>query len=494
LQSATQTAQGTAMKRFVWKHAGRFLLSVAVMVVITQPAAAGTAQRDPKGQAVAIDPQRIGDVVRAEIQRQRIPGVSLAIVKAGQIVYAGGFGLANVEHNVPVRPETVFQSGSVGKQFTATAVMMLVEEGKIGLDDSIAKYLPESPEPWKPITVRRLLSHTGGMTDYPKDFDFRRDYTEAELLTRAMQVQVAFAPGEKWSYSNLGYVTLGVLIHRVTGRFYGDFLQERIFKPLGMTTTRIISEADIVPNRAAGYRLVKGQLKNQGWVSPTLNTTADGALYLTTLDMAKWDAALYTDKLLSRSSLDQMWTPVKLNNGSTYPYGFGWSLEEVRNHRLIAHGGSWQGFKAYIGRYVDDTLTIVVFANLAQAQVERIAQRVATVCNPELELPEPKPIEDREPQVTTLVGKILSETAAGSLKADALTPEFAAEFLPDGLYEAAEFLKPLGKRTAIALLWRTEDGDLRSYRYLVSFGRKQVICVLALTKDDKIAEMGVEPW
>ena len=444
--------------------------------------------------STSVDPQRVAEVVKVEMARQRIPGVSLAIVRAGQIVYVQGFGLANVEHNVPAKPETVFQSGSVGKQFTATAVMMLVEEGKIGLDDSIAKYLPESPEPWKPITVRCLLSHTGGMTDYPKEFDFRRDYTEDELLSRAMQVPLAFAPGNKWSYSNLGYVTLGVLIHRVTGQFYGDFLQERIFKPLGMTTARIISEADIVPNRAAGYRLVKGQLKNQGWVSPTLNTTADGALYLTTLDMAKWDAALYTERLLSRASLKLMWAPVRLNNGSTYPYGFGWSLEDIRGHRLIAHGGSWQGFKAYIGRYVDDALTIVVFANLAQAQVERIAQRVATVCNPELELPEPKPIKDREPQVTILVGKILSETAAGSLNGDALTPEFAAEFLPDGLYEAAEFLKPLGKQTAIALLWRTEDRDLRSYRYLVTFGREQVICVLALTKDGKIAEMGVEPW
>ncbi len=493
-QSATQTVRRTLMERFVKAHAGRFLLSIAVMSVIIQPAAAGTAQPGPKSQAVAIDPHRIGGGVRAEMQRQQIPGVSLAIMKAGQIVYAEGFGLANVEHNVPVRPETIFQSGSVGKQFTATAVMMLVEEGKIGLDDGVAKYLPEVPEPWKPLTVRRLLSHTGGMTDYPKDFDFRSDYTEAELLTRAMQVPLAFAPGEKWSYSNLGYVTLGVLIHRVTGQFYGDFLQERIFKPLGMTTTRIISEADIVPNRAAGYRLVKGQLKNQGWVSPTLNTTADGALYLTTLDMAKWDAALYTSKLLSKSSLDQMWTPVKLNDGTTYPYGFGWSVGEVRGHRLIEHGGSWQGFKAYIGRYVNDTLTIVVFANLAQARVKRIADKVAATCNPELEPPEPKPIEDREPQVTTLVERTLRATAGGTLKAEALTPEFAAEFLPNEARQAAELLRPLGTQTAIALVGREEDGGLRSYRYLVSFGREQVICVLALTKDDRIAEMDVEPW
>jgi len=124
------------------------------------------------------------------------------------------------------------------------------------------------------------------MTDYPDDFDFRRDYTEEELLTRAKAIPLAFQPGEKWQYSNLGFVTLGILIHKVTGKFYGDFLQERIFKPLGMTTARIINEADIVPNRSAGYMLVKGELKNQEWVSPSLNTTADGALYLTVIVFA----------------------------------------------------------------------------------------------------------------------------------------------------------------------------------------------------------------
>src|SRR4029078_727971 len=163
---------------------------------------------------------------------------------------------------------------------------------------------------------------------------------------RIKLVPLAFQPGEKWSYSNLGYVTLGILIHKISGQFYGDFLRDRVFKPLGMTTARIISEEDIVPHRAAGSRVVKGELKNQSWVSPSLNTTADGALYLNLNDMAKWDAALYTEKLLKRSSLDQMWTPVKLNSGKTEPYGFGGRVDAVHNHRLIEHGGSWQGFKS----------------------------------------------------------------------------------------------------------------------------------------------------
>src|ERR1700691_3029533 len=210
--------------------------------------------------ALSVD---VSNYVQSEMQRQHIPGVALLVSRRGKIVQAEGFGLANVELQVPVKPETVFQSGSVGKQFTATAVMMLVEEGKVGLDDPLTKYSPSAPPTWKEVTVRELLSHTAGFTDYPKDFDMRRDYTEAQELKIVESIPPAFPPGTSWSYSNLGYVTLGLLIHKVTGEFYGDFLQERIFRPLDMRTARIISEAEIVPNRAAGYRLVKGELKNQ---------------------------------------------------------------------------------------------------------------------------------------------------------------------------------------------------------------------------------------
>lgn len=327
--------------------------------------------------AQAADP--VDTYVHSEMQREHIPGLSLLVSRDGKPVRAQGYGLANVELQVPVKPETIFQSGSVGKQFTATAVMMLVEEGKIKLDDPVTNYLKDAPAAWNQVTIRELLSHTAGFTDYPKTFDFRRDYTEADLLKIVERIPLAYPPGTRWSYANLGYLTLGIVIHQVTGEFYGDFLQERIFHPLGMTTTRIISEADVVPNRSAGYRWVKGELKNQEWVSPTLNTTADGALYFSILDLAKWDAALYTEKLLKRSSLDEMWTVTKLKNGQPNPghYGFGWEIQTQEGHRVIGHSGSWQGFKAHISRYVDDKLTVVVLANLESAEPEKIAAHVA---------------------------------------------------------------------------------------------------------------------
>ena len=337
---------------------------------------------------------KIDDFVKAQMQTQKIPGLSIAVVRNGEVVKGKGYGLANVELNVPASADTVYQSGSTGKQFTATAVMMLVEEGKLALDDKINKYFPDSPESWNNITIRHLLTHTSGTTDYPKDFDFRRDYTEAELLKKAQAIPLAFAPGEKWSYSNVGYITLGILLSKVTGKFYGEFLQERIFKPLGMSTARIINESDIVMNRAAGYRMPKGELKNQEWVSPTMNTTADGSLYLTVLDMAKWDAALYTEKLLKKSSFDQIWTPVKLNNGLTRPYGFGWAFADVRAHRIIEHGGAWQGFTSHIARYVDDKLTIIVMTNRAGANPGLIAHGIAGLYNPDL-----TPVEHIEARV-----------------------------------------------------------------------------------------------
>ena len=329
--------------------------------------------------ALAQTPDPIDAYIHSEMEKQHIPGLSLLVARDGKIVRAQGYGFSNIELQVPSKPETIFQSGSVGKQFTATAVMMLVEEGKIKLDDPITNYFKDAPATWRQVTIRELLSHTAGFTDYPEKFDFRKDYTEADLLKIVEGIPLAFPPGTNYSYANLGYLTLGILIHQVTGEFYGDFLQERIFRPLGMTTTRIISEADIVPNRASGYRLVKGELKNQEWVSPTLNTTADGALYFSILDLAKWDAALYTEQLLHTSSFEHMWTPAKLLNGQPNPgnYGFGWHIVAKNGHKILDHGGSWQGFEVHISRYLDDKLTVAVLTNLADADPGKIASHVA---------------------------------------------------------------------------------------------------------------------
>jgi D-alanyl-D-alanine carboxypeptidase len=342
----------------------RFTL-VLLVVTILHTASAGTAT------------DRVSNFVNEYLKKNQIPGCAVMIRHDGKVVLCQGYGVASVEHGVRVTPQTVFQSGSVGKQFTAMAVLMLIEEKKLALEDPISKYL-EVPKNWSAIRVRHLLTHTSGLSDYPQGFSLQRDYTDDELLKMITAQPLAFAPGEKWSYSNLGYVTLGILIRQVSGEFWGDFLQQRVFAPLGMKYTRAISEADIISNRAAGYELKNGELKNQQWVSPSVNNTADGSLYFTVEDLAIWDEALETRKLISRSSYEQMWTPVRLNNGTTAPYGFGWRIAKSDSgHPVIEHGGAWQGFASYIVRYPDDRLTVAVLCNRAGASASYIAKRIA---------------------------------------------------------------------------------------------------------------------
>ena len=332
------------------------------------------------------DTAAINRFVTAEMQRQRIPGLSLAVLRGDTVVLSRGYGFANVELRVPASDSTVYQSGSMGKQFTAALVEMLVAQGKLRLDDSIARWFPEGASVWRTVTVRRLLTHTAGIAEYTDStFDFRKDYTEDQLVKFAASRPLDFPPGERWSYSNTGYLLLGALIRRVSGQFYGDLLRDSVFRPLGMTASRVISEADIVPNRAAGYQLVNGELKNQDWVAPTLNTTADGALYFTVRDLTRWAVALNDRRVVGASLLDTAWTAVRLSDGATYPYGFGWYVLPQRTQPRIAHTGSWQGFKTVIARYPQRRLTVIVLANLAEAQPGEIAYGIAGLVDPQLQ-------------------------------------------------------------------------------------------------------------
>ena len=338
---------------------------------------------------------------------QRIPGVAVAVVRNGEVIKAQGYGLANVEHNVPVTPETIFQSGSLGKQFTAAVVMLLVEDGKLALSDRLSKFYPDGPASWQSITIRHLLTHTSGLPDYTGGrIDLRHDYSEDELARLAYEMPLEFAPGDQWKYSNTGYVLLGAIVRKVSGTFYGDLLRDRVFRPMGMTTARVISEADIVPHRAAGYRLVKGVLQNQEWVSPQWNTTADGSLYLSLQDWIAWDRGLRAGSVLKPESWRAVFEPVRLNSGRRHPYGFGWDVERLAGQEVRRHGGAWQGFKTYIARYLGDDITIIALANLEQAQPERIVNAIAEHFIPKL----------RETPAWTIIGAEVADGTGALLR------------------------------------------------------------------------------
>lgn len=325
---------------------------------------------------------KVDDYVQGEMEKQHIPGLSLAVLRSGETIKCAAYGLANIEANLPARPETVFQLQSITKTFTATAVMMLVEEGKIGLDDKVTKYVEGLPACCNEITVRHLLSHTSGVKDFINEptVDLRKDISAQRVVKSLVDLPLNFAPGEKYSYSNTGYHLLGMIIHKVTDKLWHEFVKERIFDPLGMNDTRVISLSHVITNRAEGYVWENDRLQNGHFVAPTILAYAGGGMRSTILDMTKWDAALYTEKLLKHSTLEQMWISERLNNGSKAGYGFGWAVGEFRGHRLVSHTGSHMtGFKTAILRFLDDKLTVVVLTNQRAAEQVKIGQGVAAM-------------------------------------------------------------------------------------------------------------------
>src|ERR1700737_99907 len=441
--------------------------------------------------------------VDAEMRREHVPGIAVGIYSRGQILLAKGYGLANIELNVPVKAETIFQSGSVGKQFTSAAIMMLVEEGKVGLDDSMRKYFPNAPQSWQAIRVKNLLSHTSGLSEYESNdrvgpegpFYIRLDFTEDELVNKIEALPIEFKPGDKWDYRNTNYVLLGVIVHKVTGSFYADYLQQRIFKPLGMSSTRLISEADIIQNRSAGYEVKGEKMQNQSWVSPTFNSTADGALYFSVLDLAKWDAALYGTKLLKQSSLDRSWTVFSLNDGkpNSSNYGFAWEIPSVNGHKQIDHGGAWQGFRCHILRYPDDSISVVVLANSDSASPEQFAHVIAGIVNPALELPKLVAIEDKHPELARRLGAFLDQIAAGKDVKDQLSPKLAALFTPDVVEYVVREVKPIWPSDNMTLVSRKESDGITVSRYRIVKGNDSRIVRFGLEADGKVATIGFQP-
>jgi CubicO group peptidase (beta-lactamase class C family) len=317
------------------------------------------------------------------MSRQKIPGMAVAVVKNGEAVVAKGYGFANLEHQVPVTTHSIFQSGSVGKQFTAAAIVHLEERGKLRLDDNIARYLPPTKARWGSITVRQLLTHTSGVPEYEDEVDSRRDYSERQLTELVGLLRHRSIPGHKFQYSNSGYLLLGIIIRMITGKFHADYIRENIFEPLGMKTARIVSDADIVPNRVAGYRMSKDRILNQDWVSPTFNQTADGCYRLSLNDFLAWERGVRARALLKLESWSQIFTPVVLKSGKTHPYGFAWEIRQESGQTVHGHDGSFQGFEAILTRYIEEELTIIALANLAEVDLAQLTKHLVELIRQE---------------------------------------------------------------------------------------------------------------
>jgi CubicO group peptidase (beta-lactamase class C family) len=437
----------------------------------------------------------VDDFVLAQMKAKHIPGLSIAIVRDGRVVRARGYGLASVELKAPATEETVYEIGSITKQFTATAVMMLVEEGKVSLDDPISKHLADLPDAWKDVTVRQLLNHTSGIPSYTSATDFlklaRNDYTQREILKLVADKKLDFKPGDSWSYSNTGYYLLGMIVEKAAGQPFADVLADRIFKPLQMTSTRPNNPKAIIPNRSAGYGELLGTLFNRDPLTPSAAFSA-GFLVSTVGDMAKWDAALGAGRLLRSSSFDQMYTPARLNDGSTRPYGFGWGTSTKLGHKLLEHGGGTAGFSTVIARYVDDKLTVIVLTNLSGGGAEAIAGGLAKLFLPSLSVKAAKPIDDPDPELTRRLKGVVADLLADKLDEHAFTPAFAKFLSSDRAKAMTKSLAKGGDLASFTLLERGEEGKGKRLTYRAVLGETVYAMRVNLADDGKISGLQAE--
>jgi CubicO group peptidase (beta-lactamase class C family) len=322
---------------------------------------------------------RMEQVVQSYVDSKQFMGAAL-VARDGKVSLSKGYGFANLEWGVANSPASKFRLGSITKQFTAACILLLEERGKLKVDDPVKKYMTEAPAAWDKVTIFNLLTHTSGIPSFTGFPDYSSTEaiatTPEKLVARFRDKPLEFQPGEKWNYSNSGYVLLGYLIEKISQQSYSEFVQENIFTPLGMKDSGYDSNSAIILHRASGYTpSAKGAI-HAGYIDMSIPFSA-GSLYSTTEDLLRWEQGLMGGKLLSAASLAKMTTPFKND------YAFGLAVHAVSGHKVIEHGGGIEGFNTEIAYYPEDKLTVVVLANLNGGVPETIANALAQVAHGE---------------------------------------------------------------------------------------------------------------
>jgi CubicO group peptidase (beta-lactamase class C family) len=432
-------------------------------------------------------------IVTERLRERNIPGAAVAVIKNGKAVKIKGYGLASVEFDVPVNTETVFEIGSVSKQMTAAAIMLLVEEGKVLLDAPISTYLPNTPDSWRDVTVRHLLTHTSGIKSYTSltGFELSRRVKIDGFIQQLAPHPLEFTPGDQTIYSNSGYNLLAYIIETQSGKPYMQFMRERIFKPLGMTKTADRDPQFIIKNRATGYEWNIDRLTGRD--GSLTDLMGAGSIVSTISDMVKWDAALNGTSFLRPESRREWWTPFTLNNGKPSVYGFGWRISEIRGHKMIGHTGQTAGFGAANFRYVNDGISVLVLTNQGEIGLGgQLAARIAKVYIPSLSL---KAITPRPEPVAGLGEKFLSVLRArnaGSLENAPLAPQLIRSLSTERAKAAYKRIAALGEPSNAAFIETDETGARVGYRYRVSAGKRLFLWRISVDDEGRIAEMSLE--
>jgi CubicO group peptidase (beta-lactamase class C family) len=441
----------------------------------------------------------IDDFVKAEMKRQNVPGVVFGIMQDGKLIRSEAYGMADVELNVPVKKDTLFEIGSVTKQFTSMLTMMLVDEGKLSLDDTVGKHMPNAPKTWQPIKVRNLLYQSSGLPEYVfvDGIVKGHSFSPEGFLENVGKVPLDFEPGTTFAYSNTNYYLMALVVEKAGGKSWEEQLTEKIFKPLGMNSSRVLHQYEIVPNRAHGY-LLNGKDLMVAYFQAEFSPYGDGGILSTVEDMAKWDAALGERKLLKPESYKLLWSPGTLNSGRSRPYGMAWNISLPGDPPYVGHAGNSAGYSAGLARYTDKKLSVVVMANVYAISGEGLARQIAELHDPSLK-PSPwvfSEQNDPNPSRTDRVKKALQGLAQGKADAELMEPELMAPMLTS---RAKQFgpgaFRAIQEMEKVAYAGETKNGQdtVVSYRVITkarNFGVK-----VTYTPAGKVAQviMRAEP-
>lgn len=423
--------------------------------------------------------------------------MSVAIVRNGKLAYAKGFGYADLQNEIRATPDTIYRIGSVTKPFTATMIMQLVREGKLGLDDPVRRHLPDLPATWGKVTVRQLLNHTGGVPNYtslPKMMEegVRVPTTPRGIVATVEKMPLDFEPGSHWSYSNTGYEILGLLIEKYDSRPYGDSLGVRILTPLGMRETCFTTDSRIVKHRAQGYTIRGGKTENCDFIDMSWPYAA-GSMESSVIDLAKWDGALCGDGILPQSILKQMWTKTRLSSGGEYGYGTGWELRDNNGIPIVEHSGGIPGFISILKRAPSKGLTVIVLTNCDSGDAGGVADRLLGFLDPDFKPKPPKGIVDRDPATSELARTTLLSIMAGNLDRSILGVELAKRLTPEFLEEGRKQLNGSGQLKRFVLIEARDEDGKKIRTYGITLGETLLKLEFALGSNGLIEGFGIHP-
>jgi D-alanyl-D-alanine carboxypeptidase len=435
----------------------------------------------------------VDDRVRAIMAERHIPGAAVAVVKNGRVVRMKGYGVASLEFGVPVTTDTIFEIGSVSKQMTAAGIMLLVQDGKVNVDERISKYLANTPEAWKEVTVRHLLTHTSGIKSYSslEGFELAQRMKIDDFIKKLAPHPLEFTPGERNIYSNSGFNLLAYIIETQSGKKYIDFMRERIFLPLGMTRTTDRDPRNIIQMRAAGYEW-RGDA-HSGRDGSLTDLMGAGSIVSTIAEMTKWDAALRGDKLLTAESKKMIWTQFTFSNGKPSPYGFGWRISDVRGHKLIAHSGQTAGFGAAIHRYVDDDVSVITLTNLGEVGMGTlIALDVAKQYIPPMSLKAVKTGVPIDPALKKNIDSALRGRFDVTVDEALFTSALARSLGTERSKSSASRLKNYAPLSEVRVVKRENADGKDTYSVIAATPRRLFLWRVVIDESGRIAELNLE--